>query len=89
MKKFLFWKSVGGYLVAVKVRGRWCYVGSTGAEDVAFHSYMKEHRFAVERVQGMPTALTRIWNAKGSTVKALRDSLPFWKSVIERRTAND
>lgn len=84
--KTLFWKSVGGYLLAVKLGGKWRYVGSTGTEDVAFHSYMKDHDYQLERVQGMPMALAKIWNEKGATVKALKNSLPFWADYFQRRS---
>lgn len=87
MKKILFWKSVGGFLYTVKLSGRWYYVGSTGADGLAFHSFMKEHNLSLERVQGMPKALSDIWDRKGSTVNALKQSLPFWTNYfkIERR----
>ncbi|MCJ7747901.1 MAG: hypothetical protein MUP27_09160 [Desulfobacterales bacterium] len=85
MKKTLFWKSVGGYIYCVKLGRRWHYVGSTGMEGIEFHSVMKGKGFQLERVQGTPKALADIWNAKGSTVKVLRESLPFWKDYFEKK----
>ena len=89
MTKILFWKSVGGYLLAVKLGGRWHYVGSTGAEDVAFHFFMKDRGFSLDRVQGMPKVLSKIWNEKGATVTALKQSLPFWMDHFSKERSDE
>lgn len=83
--KTLFWKSDGGYLRAVKLGGRWYYVGSSGAEGIAFHAYMKDNGYQLERAQGMPSALAKIWIDNGATYKALKNNLPFWEDYFERR----
>jgi len=89
MKKTLFWKCVGGYLYCVKLGGRWYYVGSTGMEGIEFHSIMKQRDYQMERVQGMPEALADIWKTEGSTVIALRESLPFWKDYFRKEKRDD
>ena len=84
MKEIKFWKTVGGYLVTVKLGGKWHYVGSTTAENVAFYSFMKGRGFSLNRVQGIPKVLSKIWNEKGATVTALKQSLPFWMDYFSK-----
>jgi hypothetical protein len=81
--KTKFWKSVGGYVLCVKLGGCWYYVGSTGAEDVAFHNFMRLKGMPLDRVQGMPKTLANIWNKHGSTIKAIRENLPFWREYFD------
>lgn len=73
-----FWKAVGGYLAAVKIRNRWYYVGTTAQELQG----VREAVGQMTREQGMPLALAKLWNKYGATVAAMKNHLPHWKEAM-------
>lgn len=74
MKTIRFFKSVGGYMYCVLVRGRWHYVGDTRADGSRFQDYYLARGYQLERVRGIPPAIAKHFR----TLATLKAGLPQW-----------
>lgn len=83
-----FWKSIGGYIYCVTVRGRWYYVGCTWAEAVP----LMQRWFADMQAQGIattrvsePQPVERLFMRYGRTPATLIQHLPHYGDLREAR----
>ena len=74
--KVLLWKEVGGYTACIKIKGRWCYLGSHGNGLYALFAIAKQEGVKVVRVQGTPKAL------KHSCNKQLKEKFMYWDGTF-------
>jgi len=78
----LFYKGVGGYDYAVKVRGKWYWVGHGPGKLDEVTRMVEAASRVMERVQGVPPRLQRIWDDHGMTHGALGQHLPQWTPAV-------
>ena len=76
--RITFWKTIGGYLSCVKWHGRWYYLTNSGTTLIAWEREAKAQGYTLERIQGVPVTLSRIWQKYGGTQKAFQEHLPHW-----------
>lgn len=76
-----YWKHDGGYLSAVKILGRWYYLGDRHSDIVRAAALLAECGVKLRRVQGMPPGIAALVARHGAVLGAYKRLPSFFERI--------